>query len=57
MCCGYSPNKFLILNNCLYLSSPGNNGYPRNNSAAIQPNDHMSISVSYSNPNKTSGDL
>lgn len=51
------PNISTILNSWLYSELPGNKGNPKNNSATIQPKDHMSIEAVYLRPNKTSGDL
>jgi len=40
-----------------YSFSPGNKGYPINNSETIHPKLHISIGVEYGSPKITSGAL
>ena len=50
------PSISTILVIWLYSLVPGNRGSPRNNSTAMQPNDHMSMEALYGIPSNTSGD-
>ena len=50
------PSISTILVIWLYSLVPGNRGSPRNNSTAMQPNDHMSMEALYGIPSSTSGD-
>lgn len=41
------PRVSIILMRRSYSEAPGNRGNPKNSSATIHPNDHMSIAVVY----------
>jgi hypothetical protein len=52
---GGGPSTDAISYICSASLSPGNSGYPRNSSAKIHPNDHISICVVYGIPKMISG--
>lgn len=51
------PRILIILLRRSNSEAPGNNGSPRNNSATMHPNDHMSIAVEYLYPRLRSSSI